>query len=71
MDTKDYRIKPGDGKATVATLCGYYKENRGGRVVPIKLDAPKCEYHETNKYLGHCRHFFCPLCRYQPENKDE
>jgi hypothetical protein len=35
MDTKDHRILPGTGRATVATLCGYYKELSGGRVVAI------------------------------------
>jgi len=71
-DTRDYRILPGTGIATVATLCDYYKERKGGIVVAKKLGVPPCEYHETNKHFGHCTYFLCPMCTYlQTKQKDE
>lgn len=72
-DTRDYRILPGTGEATVATLCGFYREKRGGTVVAKNKNAPPCEYHETNRHIGCCT-YYCipPLCTYLLiKNKDE
>jgi hypothetical protein len=64
MKTRDYRILPGNGKATVATLCDFYRELMGGRVVQKKVGAEPCEYYELNPKLGYCTHYFCPMCSY-------
>jgi hypothetical protein len=62
MDTKDHRILPGTGRATVATLCGYYKELSGGRVVAIDAGAPPCEFYKISACYGYCKHYFCTMC---------
>lgn len=62
MGTRDYRVLPGTGKASVCTLCNFYKENLGGRVVQKKVGSEPCEHYELNHKLGYCRHFFHPMC---------
>ena len=69
-DTRDYRILPGTGIATISTLCDFYREKIGGRVVKRKLGSEPCEYYELNPKLGYCTHYFCPMCTYLPPQKE-
>lgn len=71
VDTRDYRILPGTGKATVATLCDFYKELTGGRVATKHKNAEPCEYHETNSKVGYCTYYICPMCTYQLKKTSE
>jgi len=71
VNTSNYRILPGTGNATISTLCNFYRELIGGRVVPKKPNMPPCEYHETNVRTGYCTHYFCPMCTYLPKENEK